>query len=74
MARPRRLRWVGAVGPDGRPERWFAAVPARGLDADDIARLGPAVVAEITGGAEPLYVADDGEEPEPAAKAGKAKA
>jgi hypothetical protein len=70
-------RYTGPKNPRVAP---FAGVPARDLDADDVARLELSTVKAITGGDKPLYVAVQSkaakaEPPDtPAAKAAKAEA
>lgn len=74
-ARPKRLLYQGTVWPvrdehgeviDVKADRRFDGVPARDLDAEDIARLDDATLVNITGGPDPLYV-----EPAPDKKSGK---
>lgn len=68
MARPKTLIYLGKEGP--RKGDWFTDVPARDLDANDIAALTDEQLANILGspdnGLGPLYV-----EPEPAVDAPK---
>ena len=51
-------RYTGPKRPKVAP---FAGVPARDLDATDVARLDLSTVKAITGGAKPLYVAVGGD-------------
>lgn len=45
MARPTGLRWVGPVDHRGMPKAWVTGIPARSLNADDIAQLDDEQVA-----------------------------
>lgn len=45
MARPSRLRWIGALDHRGMPRAWVTGVPARDLDADDIGQLSDEALA-----------------------------
>lgn len=66
MKRPEKLKFRGSYDASGQPDRYFAAVPARDLDATDIALLTDEQIKDITGGPDPLYV-------DPAAKREPAK-
>lgn len=71
MAKPTRLRFVGAItetkDADGNvvrrePDRWYEGVPARDLDESDLASFDAAQIKVLTGpqagGGKPLYVDD----------------
>lgn len=62
MARPKRLKYLGAKGP--RRGDSFGGVPARDLTEEDMAALDDATVANIMGypdnGLGPLYVDPEG--------------
>ena len=57
MARAKTLRFTGKYDANGQPDRWFNGVPARDLDAAEVAALSDEEYANITGGPTPLYVA-----------------
>lgn len=62
------------VPPGEQPDRWFNGVPARDIDATEFATFGidAAVIANITGGDDPLYVVETRkpEKPDKAEKSG----
>ena len=85
MAKPTRLRFVGAIvekkDRDGNvigrhPERWYEGVPARDLEESDLVDIDAATIKMLTGpqadGSNPLYVDDSPKADKPAAEKGKA--
>lgn len=85
MAKPTRLRFVGAINEtkdqDGnviarRADRWYEGVPARDLDESDLADLDAATIKTLVGpqadGSDPLYVDDSPKAEKPAAGKGSA--
>lgn len=58
MARASKLHFVGQRDQDGRPLEYFAFVPARDLEEDEIASLTDDQYEAMIGGETPLYRAD----------------
>jgi hypothetical protein len=63
MKRPERLLFKGKKGADGRPVAYYPGVPARNLEAADIARLSDEQIKDITAGEAPMYVAPEPKAP-----------
>lgn len=59
MARAKALKFTGRYDASGQPDRWFSGIPARNLDAAEVKGLSDEEYANATGGADPLYVADE---------------